>query len=287
MTERIARIKPNFFVIGAAKSGTMSLYKLLNGSPEVAMSKIKEPCYFSSDKNFQRPWKWYERFFVGTEGAVAIGEASVNYSMRSAFPKTAKRIAEAIPEAKLVYMVRHPLDRIVSHWRMNASRDPATPEFNQAVRTKSLMPEYVDRSKYWFQISAYRDYFSDAQILVLFFEDFKANPEGSVRRCLDFLDVNSEMKVLDLETQYNTAEQRGTYTFLLRFLYRLPISGLVRATPEGWKRWGKSLPLFTRRKAVSSPEWDSDTRKWVIEQVAEDTRIFLDFYGKPADFWLF
>ncbi|MFX0210564.1 MAG: sulfotransferase [Candidatus Hodarchaeota archaeon] len=286
MNQVSKRIKPNYLVIGAGKSGTTSLCELLDQHPRVFMSNPKELRFFSHDKNFQRGWDWYESFFLGAERALAIGEGSVDYTNRNAFPKTAERIAKSIPKAKLIYIVRHPLERIKSKWRMEACLNPGFPEFNQAVRSEFSPPD-TDLSKYWFQISVYRDYFPDDQILVLFFEDFKSDPEGEIRRCFKFLGVDTEVELFEPDRPRNTMAYQRAYGYPLYFLRHLPISNLILdIMPNSWRTRIRNSPLLTR-DVVSIPEWDLDTRKWVFDQLAEDIRMFLKFYGKPYDYWSF
>ena len=280
-------IKPTFFVIGAAKSGTTSLCDLIAQHPDICFSDPKEPRYFSHDSNFEKGWQWYQIFFSNSEKALAIGEGSIHYSMRTLFPDTAKRIAQAIPDAKLIYIVRHPLDRIVSHWRMyDRTGKPEFTTLNQDVRKESLRPNLIDASKYWFQISAYRGLFPDNQILALFFEDFILDPEETVMRCFDFLNLDSQVNLTEFQKAKNVARDKRVEKTSLRTIRANLLFEVVR----------KSLPRRLKKKVRESffltqdhgatPQWDQETREWVIEQLIEDARRFLQFYEKPDDYWL-
>ena len=280
---RTKGIKPNFIVIGAGKAGSTSLCTLLAQHPHIFVSKPKEPRFFSLDENFHRGWEWYESFFKGAETALAIGEGSVNYTMRTAYPNTSERIAKSLPEAKLIYIVRHPLERIVSNWRMGAWMHKDFPAFNQAVREESLRPLLIDRSKYWFQISAYRDYFLDERIMVLFLKELQSNPCQVLQRCYEFLGVDSVSEPSQIGGVYNTAEKRQAERPLISRLRRLPIFNTVsHILPINIR---KRVKNFLMRKGPGIPKWETKTRKWAIEQLIEDTHTFLEFYGKPIDFW--
>ncbi len=286
---KYGRVKPTFILIGAAKSATTSLCNLLGKHPSICMSQPKEPRFFSLDENFERGWEWYESCFVDADGALAIGEGSVNYTMRTAYPQTASRIASALPEVKLIYMVRHPLERIESHWRMGAWIDPNYPPFDQAVKDPSLMPALVERSKYWFQISAYRDYFPDSQILVLFFEDFKVDMDGVLRKCYEFLGVDPEISInngIDESDKYRrVAADRRRPSPLLNWLRQVPtVSKASQIFPKALRA---KIYNSLMQKSPPPPQWQLDTRRWVVEQLVEDAHSFLKFYGKPIDFWLF
>ena len=109
-------MRPTFLIIGAAKCGTTSLFQLLRTHPEIGMSAVKEPNFFSRDPEFQRGWEWYESLFAGHEAKVAVGEASHTYTKIGIYPHAVTRIVERLPEAKLLYIVRHPLVRMESGW---------------------------------------------------------------------------------------------------------------------------------------------------------------------------
>lgn len=211
--------------------------------------------------------------------------------MRTAYPKTASRIAKALPKVKLIYMVRHPLERIESNWCMGAWQNPNYPSFNKALQDPHYMPALLDRSKYWFQISAYRDFFSDNQILVLFLDDFKQDLNGVLKKCYEFIGVDPEManyEISDTDQFSNTASQRkNKLNPLLSQLQKNPILNQVsQSLPKNFRAKIKDYLTLPQKKS-EPPQWEPNTRKWVIEQLIEDSKLFLKFYNKPIDFWRF
>lgn len=104
---------PNFLIVGAARAGTTSLYYYLKQHPDVFMSPKKEIDFFDVDKNFEKGLDWYERYFEGYTGQKAIGEASPLYMYLEKVPK---RIAKVIPDVKLIFILRNPVDRAYSHY---------------------------------------------------------------------------------------------------------------------------------------------------------------------------
>lgn len=282
-------MQPTFFVIGAAKSGSSSLCELISQHPDICFSNPKEPKFFSHDENFSKGWKWYQDFFAGGENAVAIGDGSVHYSMRTLFPNAAHRIFNASKTAKIIYIVRHPLERIVSHWRMyERSGNPKFSTLNQDVRKKYLKPNLIDASNYWFQISAYRDHFSDDQILILFFEDFIIKPKQVVRQCFDFLNLDHRVTLFKPQVARNAANKRLERPILKSIRSLSIFERFFSKTPASLKSWVKnSFFLGPNPPARGIPQWDPDTRKWVIAQLIADTSIFLNFYGKEENYWIF
>jgi Sulfotransferase domain len=282
-------IKPNFIIIGAAKSASSSLAKLLSQHPAVCFSQPKEPRFFSHDENFTQGWTWYERHFPIQGSPLAIGEGSVHYSMRTLFPDSAQRIANALPECKLIYIVRHPLARIVSHWRMYqiGGKTPVT-TLSQDVRRLDWQPNLIDASKYWFQINAYRDFFADENILVLFFEDFTVNPEQVSQTCFDFLGLDPHVPLKQADRMTNSAQQNQLRQSdsISKLLRKLPLpSSTSNRLVYHWQKLAKSNTQPTVNTVLS--EWEPGTRDWVVEKIIEDSNKFLNFYGKASNFWSF
>ena len=125
---RSARL-PNFIVIGAMKSGTTSLFHYLQAHPQVFMSPLKEVEFFVEEKNWRRGMDWYRAQFAGASpGALAIGEASTAYTKYPEYPGVPERIASSLPDARLIYILRDPIERIRSHYQhrvlSGAEREP-------------------------------------------------------------------------------------------------------------------------------------------------------------------
>ena len=138
-------MKPSFLVIGAQKCATSSLCDMLGRHPDVFTPDPREPNFFSHADVWRQGWDWYESLFAGAEGVKAIGEGSTAYTMQARYPETAPRIARHLPEARLIYIVRDPLERMVSHWmHMRARGNREKLPFNEAVRNDSW---YLDNDR--------------------------------------------------------------------------------------------------------------------------------------------
>ena len=183
---------PESYLIGAAKSGTTSLAHLLDQHPHICLSDPKEPQFFWSE--WDRGFDWYRKHFKGSPGQVLL-DASQSYTMapRKALEGDAaswpvpKRIHEARPDAKLIYMVRDPASRAVSnYWHaVRAGEEDRT--LKDAIATQ---PYYMAASFYHAQISQFLNYFDPAQFLFLSFADFKQDPTEIARKCADFIGVD-------------------------------------------------------------------------------------------------
>jgi hypothetical protein len=272
-------MRPNFLVIGAMKCATSTLWAHLNRHPQIFMASEKEPGFFCRDEVFARGWEWYESLFAGAEGKQALGEATNGYSMQMRFPMAARRIGEHLSCAKLIYIVRHPLQRIESHWRNMLILGHDTP-FDDLL---SYWPDAVDTSSYWRQISAYRSHFPDEQILVLFYEELVTDADMVLKRCFDFLGVEP-LPLIDAALAVNVSSYQRIDGSLIRLIRNIPgVELLKQAAPQFSRAVGARL----RRPMPDRPVWPAALRRQVIAQLAPDTAAFLGHYGKPAGWWQF
>jgi Sulfotransferase domain len=272
-------MRPNFLLIGAMKCATTTLWQFLRRHPQIFMPHNKEPGFFSRDEVFSRGWTWYEAQFSRAGGRLAIGEGTTCYTKKMLYPAASERIAKHLPEAKLIYIVRNPIERIESHWRHELSRGRNIP-FEEVLRK----PDVIDTSCYWRQISAYRKHFSDEQILVLFVEDFVKAPEAVLKECLEFLNVDSALHGIDPKLAVNVSRNYRIDGSLIRVVRMLPgIQSIKHVAPAISKAIGWKL----RRPMPERPRWPIALRRHVVDQLAADSALFLNHYGKPADWWQF
>ncbi len=277
-----SNVKPNLFVIGAPKAGTTSLCDLLGAHPDVFICDPKEPQFFTVPKKYNRGYGWYASLFESARGYKAIGDGSTTYSQIGVYPDALKRLVDYAPHARIIYITRNPLKRLESMWIQLRHRGvPVPASFPKALRT---WPELIDSGLYWTQINAYRRYFPDARILVLFFEDFTADPHAVLNRCFKFLEVASEPDIPDADRPRNVWSDKHEDRIALDALRQLPGYDRLRdaVVPKMVRR---ALKRAFTKPIRQRPQWDEQTRRWVVDRIADDVRQFLAFYNKPADFW--
>jgi len=273
-------MKPNFLVIGAMKSGTTSLCHLLDQHRDVFMCRPKEPMFFCNDGNYARGWAWYESLFAEAAGAAAVGEGSAAYTIANLCPDTVPRMAKHLPEARLIYIVRHPLDRIESHWMHSRYVGHTKSSFSRTLQENGNL---VDASLYWRQIGLFRRHYDDDCILVLFFEDFTADPSSALAQCFRFIGVDPDFQCPQAEQAQNVTAGREVERPLLRWCRRLPLfDRIAGGVPQPLKR---PLGFLFKQQFRGRPRWNRRLRRQVVAQLADDTWQFLDFYGKDADYW--
>ncbi len=203
---------PNFFIVGAPRSGTTSLYEYLKRVPEIHMSPVKEPNYFSLslDLNFLlttpiREEVNYLKLFKNAKNKKAIGEASSNYLWDVKAPEL---ISKTIPKAKIIIILRNPIERAYSHYLMHISNGSENRSFKEVIQeaqkptTNDYVRRVIEAGFYNKQILNYQKFFPKKQIKIFFFQDFKENTEQVIKDILGFLEINSSIPN-NLETKYN------------------------------------------------------------------------------------
>ena len=123
---------PDFVLIGAMKSGTTTLHRQLSLQPGIFMSEPKEPNFFSDDQVYAQGMDWYHSLFAVAAPSDLCGESSTHYTKLPTYPHAVERMKAAVPRLKLIYIMRHPIDRLISHymheqfeWRMRLPIDKA------------------------------------------------------------------------------------------------------------------------------------------------------------------
>jgi hypothetical protein len=275
-------MKPNFLVIGAAKAATTSVCDLLGQHPDVFMSEPKEPRFFSMDSVYERGWEWYESLFENSGNCSAVGEGSTSYSMVGVHTNTVARIVRHLETPRIIYCVREPFSRVESGWMESRhSANPlALPSFPQSLRES---PNFLDESLYWKQISAYRQVTPDERILIIFFEDFARDPRATLRRCFEFLEVDADHEVVDANRRRRSTVGYRRDRWAMSALRRVPLAG--RASRLVSPRLRSAVLGVLRAPLSGRPQWDEETRRWFADQIADDIRAFLEFCGKPRDYW--
>lgn len=275
---------PSFIVIGAMKCGTSTVCAWLEDHPEVHMVAGGEPNFFSHDDRFARGQAWYEaEYFANARGRPA-GEGSNAYSNTALYPETPARIAALYPETRIVYMVRHPVDRIGSAWLQNRQNggDAFPPTLDRAVRERAGL--YVGASLYWQNLSRYRAHFPDEQIFLGFLEDLNADNVAFFARLADFLGIGRMDEVQ--RPHQNPSSGKRIVSPLYSRANSLPLMGAAkRVLPSGLKRLVKERVLS--RPVTGRPALSAAVAREVVPQIRQDAERLLTHAGRPRDFWTF
>ena len=229
---------PNFLVIGAAKAGTTSLYHYLRGHPQVFMSERKELNFFVENDGWVKGTSWYERQFEGAGDAVAVGEASPNYSKHPVFPGVPERIAKLIPDVRLIYLIRHPIERMRSHYLHEVAALRERRPIHQALAAD---PRYLNTSRYAMQLEQYLARFPAERILIITAEQLRHDRTATVGRVLAFLGVDPDWpdrRLLDPEFHHTSSKR--VRRPLAKAALRVPgTRAVARLAPRPMRRLAK------------------------------------------------
>ncbi|MCS4142561.1 sulfotransferase domain-containing protein [Salinibacter ruber] len=272
---------PDVIIIGAMKCGQTSLKLGLRTHNDIFLTQ-GEPKFFHSERYHKQGLDEYLSLFEGRDEAV-VGEGSGFYAWDSWCEETAERMGRDVPDAKLLYIIRNPIERVVSHWAWGIGSGRPWGSINEAVWEVDRL---IEMSLYWRQISRYREHFDDDQIKVLFLEDLKAGPRSFFSECGRFLGVDPEG--FDFEkaaTPKNQTADKRTDTRLVQRLRRWSsFWTLKEMIPDSIVQIGEQV---LRRDGKIEPDWDPDVRRQVEERLAPDAARMLDYCDRSRDLWTF
>ena len=209
---------PTFLVIGAMKAGTTSLYHYLAAHPDVYMAPVKELDFFVEAANWDRGTDWYRKQFDDARGATAIGEASTAYTKYPVVPGVPERIAGVIPDCRLIYVLRDPIDRIRSHYQHRVAIGTERAPLEEAVIED---PVYLACSRYAAQIERYLERFPREQLLLITSEHLRSDRAETMRRVFRFVGVDEGIVPTTMDQEYYRTEGRARFP---------PIVGKLRHT---------------------------------------------------------
>lgn len=295
---------PNFLIIGAVKSGTTSLYHYLRQHPQIYMSPVKEPSFFAFKETeldsqlSRRRWASYDyilniddyrTLFEGVSDEVAIGEASPAYLIH---PSAPKHIKHYVPDAKLIAILRDPVESIYSAYLMQRlyGRERLA-DFGQVIRRQEteefkswrLRQRYIDIGFYYTHLKRYFDIFDPMQIKIYIYDDFKAEPIRVLRNIFQFLGLN-EAFIPDLSIKYNVGgipRCKAWHTF---FQIRPVLRPLVPATLR--QHVASNLSSFQRRVLAKPPPVEPNVRRELVQILRADILELQNLIGRDLSGWL-
>lgn len=267
---------PNTILIGAAKSGTTSLCNDLARHGDIWILPEKEAHFFSFE--YGRGIEWYRGLFR-PDGQSVVMEGSPEYASIGRSAEIVERMMTHLPELKLIFMVRHPLERIESHYvQMISNGHPAIP-FSQALADWPI----VDGSLYDKNLAIFAERYGAENIHVIFFEDYKRDRRGVLETLCTFLDIAFDEDMVAAQGAKNSREEKYHDTRLLqRLRHNGAFRALKRAMPKSLIRSLKSLIL---RRVTVEPDWTERDRERTAQILSADMERFLTRFGKPADYW--
>lgn len=258
-------------IIGAMKCGTSSLHEYLALHPEISMSRPKELNFFVATQAWSKGIGWYRRKLSASRRVV--GESSPNYTKHPTFPGVPERMHALLPEARLIFIARDPVRRILSHFHHNVSNGREQRPIDVALANPATNP-YVYPSLYHMQASRFLEVYRRDQLLVLDLKALSADPRGTLRQCFDFLGVDNSFDHPSFGRVHHSSDAKGVPTPLARRIAPFPGATALRSVIPRLLE----TPLETQTPST-------ETRNALEEALRDDAAAFRRLSGLPFGDW--
>jgi len=292
---------PSFIIAGAGKSGTTFLWECMNDHPEICMATDKEPRFFTQlvgltdggnseshglfSGQYSKGMKWYESLYSHCSNNSVCGEASTVYMYAEDSPALIKR---ALPKVKLIFILRDPVDRLWSNYLQEIKKGWRLPDFQTLVTNENpRFLRYCYNSSYKRHLQRYFRTFSADNILILLFDDLKADALRLVQKCYEFVGVAMDYTPGSLDSRVNAAA-RPRIMMLQRIILRISISRLLIRSPPTVKsrlsRIRKIIQYFNMKSCKNRPI-PYHIRELLIERFDEDINYVSNLVKSPIESW--
>jgi hypothetical protein len=277
---------PNLIIVGGLKCGTTSIHHYLGLHPEIQMSKPKELNFFVEELNWDLGLDWYASRFDGR--FEVRGESSPHYTNLPRFKGVPERIRAHCPDARLLYMVRDPIKRILSHW---VHATGAGYETREMVPTLSQPDSsYIQRSMHWLQLQPYLELFDRSQIEVIAQEELQTEREATMRKAFRFAGVDESFtsEQFDREWERSSAKQGDKYQ-LMEKLIKLPgfrsFDRNFDRLPESMRWIVEKVVHDPEKPPAPKPKLPDELFETVRGRFGEDVAALQEFAGREFAGW--
>jgi hypothetical protein len=294
-------MKPLFIIAGAPKCATTALWAYLNEHPDVSMSSIKEPRFFTRAPaalkgsqlgegllyggTYDKGFRWYESLFNDRADVKLFGEATAHYFVATDAPEL---IFQYAPETKLIFLLRHPVDRLYSHYWQDYKIGLSLPDFEAMFKDNHpRLTHYVNVSKYKMHLERFHGYFPMNQMLILLDADLKKEPTASFSRITQFLGIDESFFPSALGKKYNE-HTLPRWRWIDAAVTQFRNSKIAHMLPEEFR-----LVLARARRQIARvnttkmdyPELSSTLRYQLLKEFTEDVDYVESILHRPLPDW--
>jgi hypothetical protein len=276
---------PSVFIIGAAKAGTTSLHYYLDQHPQIAMSSVKETNFFTRE-DYLQALPEYEQYFAGSNDCIR-GEASPWYTWYPFLTgDVPERVQSLVPDAKLIYLVRDPVERAVGFfWERFASNHVRSIDtaFADIEDPRNL---YVCASKYALQIERYLRVFPEEALLIVDSDDLRERRAETLTSIFTFLEVDPDFSSPRFDDELNAAGGKRRSTRMGQLLkHSAPATAIRRSLPvERRQHLFGPVRRATSRRVRRTP-LPEDARRRLEDVLRPDIQRFRQLAGRPFEKW--
>lgn len=272
-------MKPDFLIIGAEKAGTTWLYDVLRAHPDLYLPDVKEVHFFNrfdsngqeTDNFTRRGQQWYLAHFSDAQAGQKVGEATPMYLCD---PDAPERIRDMLPDARFIVMLREPVSRAWSHYRMAKAKAHISEDLDTLIAKQDT--RVLGRGLYAAQLARWFALYPPERFLVLFFEEVMSDPAPSLQRIADWLDIDAApllaAKPEEARNAATSYRSPGFYNLSVRFARalrnspytqglagRLKASGLYDLLKRANKRTPDAIELPPEVKGKLQDYYCTDT----------------------------
>lgn len=271
-------MKVNFMIIGTQKCGIGTLFRMLSNHPKLVRSKPKEPQYFSKVKSTTLDLDYYHSLFEKKEGALYY-EGSTTYTFYPSYHlKIWDIIYEYNPSMKFIYIVRHPVDRIISAYMHAYLRGEIEMDIESAVIHNRF---FIDITRYYTQISPYVNKFGRDNVLLLDFDNLTNHPKKTISKVSAFLGIDPEL--FD-ENVYGTHANKSVGRKIIHKKLKsplVPIRVIQKLLPPLWKK----IEERNSRKLTKRPNLSGDLKNMIHNMLELEINEMEKLMGKDLSKW--
>jgi len=264
-----------FFIIGAMKAGTTSLFKYLSGHPDLCPSSRKEPRVFRRAGEATSLRAELSALFAARRDERWCYEASTAYTKFPRIPGVPRRLQAVVPEARFIYLVRNPVERVWSQYVHDLWNGRETRPLTEAIAKR---PQLLHTSRYHLQLEQY-DVFPQDRILVLVFEEMIKDPAGTVRTICEFLGVDPAYRPSTGDIAYNASSDKRTAPLAIRATGNLGVAEMLPWRVRYWLR-SRGTPLPSKKDRLPPA-----LRLELVEALRPDTEAFFLRFGRRISAW--
>ncbi len=289
---------PNLFIPGAAKSGTSTLHELLNAHPDICMSSVKEPAFWTSTNFKKKEQVLYSNLFINKH-AVITGESSTEYMFFPDFIENIKKHYQSLP--RFIFILRNPIDRCYSHYWWIKGMGLEKRSFNQAVKNdleRSLKP-YNYYPDYYYHFGLYGKWlsffinnFEKEKIKIITLESLQTNRLKTLNECFSFLGLKELDEIPDIKSnKTKKIKYPKLYHFNIDVLQgKLKLNNRIKKILPDFiikniKKTFDYIPIIKNKSNFSYPKLESDDRNWLKSIYYEDVKLLKKITSNEFNEW--
>jgi hypothetical protein len=273
---------PNLIVIGAMKCGTTSLHRYLGAHPAVFMSEPKEVNFFLAEGTWDRGVDWYSSLFPADRPV--RGECSPSYAHHPYFEGVPERMRSVVPDAKLVYLIRDPVERIVSHWIHDVAEGRESRDLATCLDDLDGSG-YVAASRYFAQLQRYLGWYPLERILVIRLEDLEGVRERTLAQVFRFVGVDDSFRSPQFARIEHPSSAKRLPTDLGRRLAISPLGRGLARLPGPLARRARRVLERPFSRPVERPEMVASLRRRIRAHLRRDGAQLEGLTGMDLSAW--